>query len=216
MTSLKDYQKNYREANKERAKEYQKEYYKNNKKKLRSQNKRYYCNNKKEAAEYNKAYREKNKDSIKLKKADYYQKNKEKRYDKAREKMNSDPLYKLKEKSRNCIKSAIKRKGYTKNSKTYAILGKSYKEFMGYLINRFEIMYDVRWNDAFIEKLDMDHIVPISTANSEEEVIKLNRYDNLQLLYYKDNRYIKRDKISWKFEKDLSEFYLEFKEVLNE
>ena len=40
---------------------------------------------------------------------------------------------------------------------------------------------------------DVDHIKPLSTASSEEELIILNHYTNLQPLCSKINRDIKRD-----------------------
>jgi hypothetical protein len=41
---------------------------------------------------------------------------------------------------------------------------------------------------------DLDHIVPISSAKSEEDIIRLNHYTNIQPLCSYINRYIKRDK----------------------
>ena len=40
---------------------------------------------------------------------------------------------------------------------------------------------------------DLDHIIPLSSAKSEEEVIQLNHYTNLQPLCSKVNRFIKKD-----------------------
>jgi hypothetical protein len=42
---------------------------------------------------------------------------------------------------------------------------------------------------------DIDHIIPISSAKTEEEIIKLNHYSNLQPLCSKINRDIKKDKL---------------------
>jgi 5-methylcytosine-specific restriction endonuclease McrA len=42
---------------------------------------------------------------------------------------------------------------------------------------------------------DIDHIIPISSAGSEENIIKLNHYTNLQPLCSKINRDIKKDKL---------------------
>ena len=42
---------------------------------------------------------------------------------------------------------------------------------------------------------DIDHIIPISSARSEENIIKLNHYTNLQPLCSKINRDIKKDKL---------------------
>lgn len=36
-------------------------------------------------------------------------------------------------------------------------------------------------------KWHLDHIIPISYANSEEEIIKLNHFTNLQPLWATDN-----------------------------
>ena len=42
---------------------------------------------------------------------------------------------------------------------------------------------------------DIDHIIPNSSALTEDEFIKLNHYTNLQPLCSKVNRHIKRDKL---------------------
>ena len=45
---------------------------------------------------------------------------------------------------------------------------------------------------------DMDHILPISSGKTEEDMIILNHYTNLQPLCSKVNRDIKKDKIDYK------------------
>lgn len=44
---------------------------------------------------------------------------------------------------------------------------------------------------------DIDHIIPISSAKTEDEVINLNHYTNLQPLCGKINRDIKKDKLDY-------------------
>ena len=44
---------------------------------------------------------------------------------------------------------------------------------------------------------DLDHITPISSAKTEEDVIRLNNYTNFQPLCSKVNRDIKKDKLTW-------------------
>ena len=41
---------------------------------------------------------------------------------------------------------------------------------------------------------DLDHIIPVSSAKSEDEIIKLNHYTNFQPLDSYINRKIKRNK----------------------
>ena len=42
---------------------------------------------------------------------------------------------------------------------------------------------------------DIDHIIPLSSAKTEDDIIRLNHYTNLQPLCSYTNRHIKRDKI---------------------
>ena len=43
---------------------------------------------------------------------------------------------------------------------------------------------------------DIDHKIPVSSATTEEELVKLNHYTNLQPLCSKINRDIKKNKIT--------------------
>jgi hypothetical protein len=42
---------------------------------------------------------------------------------------------------------------------------------------------------------DIDHVIPVSSGMTEEEVVKLNHFTNLQPLCSKINRDIKRNNI---------------------
>ena len=50
------------------------------------------------------------------------------------------------------------------------------------------------YNGEFNYGWDIDHIIPLSTTITVEDVIRLNHYTNLQPLCSKINRYVKRDK----------------------
>ena len=54
-----------------------------------------------------------------------------------------------------------------------------------------------RFNSEFNYGWDIDHITPLSSALTEDDVIKLNHYTNLQPLCSYINRYIKRDRLDF-------------------
>jgi len=151
-------------------------YNKENKDKIKKYTKKYLNINKQSIIKKGKKYR---KDNIFIKKQ-YYLENKKKintyscNY-KSKRRL-TDPLFKLTMNTRSSIGSAIRRKGYTKKTNTYKILGCEYNVFAEWLdLNNYN------------EDSHLDHVVPISLANTEKEVLLLNHYSNFQLLTSKEN-----------------------------
>lgn len=153
-----------------------------------------------------KTYASKNKISLNNKKKNWAIANKEKvkkaKSDYERKKLNSDVLYRLKHNIGCGIRQSFKRNGFTKNSKTFNILGCSYEEFKRHIESKFETC--MNWENYGKPKSktlvpnktwDIDHIVPISTAKTEEDVIRLNHYTNLQPLCSYVNQLIKKDNV---------------------
>ncbi len=162
--------------------------------------------------EKRKLYLEKNKEKIKKQKQDNYKKNRERyieyqknwsidnkdKITKNRQKrLSTDPLFKLKTNIKTLIGHTFRFNRIRKLSKTEIILGCSYEEFKQHLESKFEpwMNWDNRglYNGELNYGWDIDHIIPISLASTEEEIIKLNHYTNLQPLCSKINRDIKRD-----------------------
>lgn len=114
--------------------------------------------------------------------------------------MENDVIYKLHRMIGNLIRYSTKRLDLVKSNKTQEILGCSFEEFKTYLESKFE--HWMSWENygkiefgKFNVGWDIDHIIPISTAKNEEEVIKLNHFSNLRPLCSYTNRYIKKDSI---------------------
>jgi hypothetical protein len=189
----------YNENNKEKRNEKAKIYFENNKEKINLKNKEYYQNNKKKHKELTKQWRINNKEKISLKNKEWIKNNKENIYQYRKERTQSDPLFKLRNNLRTLIGNSIKNKGYKKLTKTELILGCSFQEFKSHLESKFEswMSWDNhgKYNGELNYGWDIDHIVPVSSATTEEEVIKLNHYTNLQPLCSKINRDIKKDKL---------------------
>lgn len=117
-----------------------------------------------------------------------------------RRKLKTDYLFKLKRSIRSLICMCIKNNGFKKQSKTAEILGCSYDEFKLYIESKFEdwMTWDNKgmYNGELNYGWDLDHIIPISSAKTEEEIIKLNHYTNFQPLCSYTNRHIKKDNIT--------------------
>jgi len=149
--------------------------------------------------ENNKIYKAQNKIILNQLQKEYVKKNKDKIYLTRKIRYNKDSLFRLTENIRSNIGNSFLKNGYTKKSKTYEILGCSYKEFKLYLESKFESWMTWenkgRYNGEFNFGWDIDHIVPLSNAETEEDIIRLNHYTNLQPLCSKVNRDIKRDKL---------------------
>jgi hypothetical protein len=173
--------KEYRLKNKDKIKQMSlknKDYYKNYREK-----------NKLLKTEYDKNYREKNKEKLKIKNKEYRKNNIEKlkiknnEYVKNRYKI--DELFKFRSNVKNNIRFCFKRgkNQFSKGAKTEVILGCTIEFFKEYI----ESLFDKQMNFKNYGKWHLDHIIPISNATTEDEIIKLCHYTNYQPLWAKDN-----------------------------
>lgn len=190
----KKYLKEYYYKNRESALELKREYYVKNKKRI----KEYQIKNKARIRAYSKKYNSKNKVRIR----EYHFKNREriKRYRKQylikkreltrksrreyeRERRKADELYKLIHDVRARIRNSLRSTGYRKTGRTAEILGCSYDFFKEYIQSKFT--KGMSWDNS--GKWHYDHIIPVSSAKTKEEVIRLNHYTNFQPLWAIDN-----------------------------
>jgi hypothetical protein len=151
--------------------------------------KKYKENNKDKITLYLEEYRQKNKEKLKVARTEYRKKNKEKikkygRYysDKKRKESN---IVKISENIRRRILHILKSKKIHKKNKTLDILGCDFEYLKTYLENKFFI--GMNWDNYGLNGWHIDHIIPLSSAQSEDEVYKLCHYTNLQPLWAKDN-----------------------------
>jgi hypothetical protein len=173
----KEKRKKYRQNNKEILLYQQKEYYQNNKKNISEKQKQYYLDNKGKIKERNLNYVKNNKDKLNESRRNWH-----------KNKLETDKLYLVKCKIRSSINSAFERifnGTYKKSKKSNDILGCSYDDFKIYIENKFD--ENMNW-DNHGEYWEMDHIIPISWAKTEEEIYKLNHYTNFQPLIKQINK----------------------------
>lgn len=205
---LKQYYEEYRKTKKDIIKDRKKEHYQKNKTQILNEAKTNYKNNIKlfkdrydKNKAYYKEYRKKNKAYHK----EYCKKNKVKINKQSNEynkhKRKTDPLFRLATNTRIKLNILFKENGIIKKNKTCVIIGCSFKELKQYLESKFESWMNWEnkglYNGSVNYGWDIDHIIPLSSAKSEEELLKLCHYSNLQPLCGYINRHVKRNKINY-------------------
>lgn len=89
--------------------------------------------------------------------------------------LDNNPLYKLRQQMSTLIHSSMRKKGWSKTTKTQALVGCSFSELMGHLKSTLPDYENY-------EVIHIDHILPCSSAENEDELNALQHYSNLQWL----------------------------------
>jgi hypothetical protein len=179
-----DWAKNNRDKVNEIAKEYRKknpEYFKNKAKRI---HRKRWDNDPEHRERVNKQSKERfqnlyyNDEEFRQNTIKKAQENHKKRY-------KTDELYKFITDIRKVVGGVFRRMGYTKRSQSMDLLGAEWIVVKEHLENLFQD--GMTWDNYGVNGWHVDHIIPISSANNEDEVIKLCHYKNLQPLWAKDN-----------------------------
>jgi len=113
-----------------------------------------------------------------------------------RNKIKTDPIYRLRNNIKRKINSSLTRKNLIKNTNTQNILGCSYLEFKMYIESLWKPW--MNWCNYGIYNgepnygWDIDHIIEVSNGQTIDEIYKLNHYTNLQPLCSYENRVVKQ------------------------
>jgi len=160
--------KNHYQETKQTILDYQKKYREENLDKIKERGKKYYNINKKEILDKNKIYRKNTKNIRNI-----YESKKKK----------NDPIYSLLCGMRSRLCNYLKMCGVTKRNKTFDIVGCSPQFLKEHLETQFTD--GMTWDNR--SEWHIDHIIPLSSAKTEDELYKLCHYENLQPLWAEDN-----------------------------
>jgi len=94
-----------------------------------------------------------------------------------------EPEFKLLSEMRSRLWLYLKKESFTKKNKTFNIVGCSPLQLKEHLEKQF--VDGMTWENR--SEWHIDHIVPLSSAKTEEELYKLFHYTNLQPLWAIDN-----------------------------
>jgi hypothetical protein len=151
----------------------------------KSHTKQYIQENKEYKLEYDRQYHQNHREILLQKKREYYQQNKEKYFV-----WQQTGLGKFKSNIRGLVYHSLKRSKegrYKKGKKTEEVLGCSLDEFIIYLQSIFTEGMTLENHGQGPGYWNIDHIIPLSSAKTEEEIYKLGHYTNLQPLWFEDN-----------------------------
>lgn len=165
--------KEYAAKNKERIVAYRKEYYQKNKSAINAKNLQYAKANPEVRKKAGDNWRKKNK-----------QKHNQWRAKNARERRRNDPLFAIKQRARKRIQHAFYNRNMKKPNPTVKMIGCSFDDLMKHLEAKFSPGMSFENRGLW----EIDHIIPLSSASTEEEVQKLCHYTNLQPLWKEENR----------------------------
>jgi hypothetical protein len=165
-----------------------------NREKNRERQKKYYQNNTDKERIRCKTYREiltkdksivtpKTKEEIKLKKQEWIKNNRELNNQKKRNKYKNNINHRISINVRNRMNNFLKSKNIQKRNKTFEVIGCSPDFLKEHIENQF--IDGMSWNNR--NEWHIDHIIPLSSAKTEEELYSLCHYTNLQPLWVEDN-----------------------------
>lgn len=160
----------WREKNPKQFSEYRKLYYENNKDKILAGQKATYQKYKEKYSERDKKYKKKNHIIL---------------MQKRKERIEASPLLQFKERIRCLVKNSFYRLKHNKNRRTSQILGADWETIKNHFVSQFKD--GMTWEAFIAGDIHVDHIQPLASAKTEEELIALCHYTNLQPLWCLDN-----------------------------
>lgn len=162
-----------------------KEYYLLKREEILIKRKEYAENNKEKISEKQKEYREKDIEKSRARNREYQRKHAQLLSKKKIQRILSDPLLTFKERIRCLIKNSFYRLKQNKTCRTNSILGADWDTVREHVVNQFND--GMTWEAFIVGDIHIDHIQPLASAKTEEELMSLCHYKNLQPLWALDN-----------------------------
>ncbi|MGM0927527.1 MAG: hypothetical protein ACQEXC_14065 [Pseudomonadota bacterium] len=176
-------QQEYRQQNAEKIKARNAVYRDRNRERLNENQKRYYRQNREARLEYHSEWYERNGDRARSYSRWYSKKYADKVSRYARQRRASDPLFALAADIRKINHKAFSRRGYSKTSKARELLGCDFETLAQHLEAQFQP--GMTWENR--GEWHIDHIIPLASAETEEQLLALCHYTNLQPLWAFEN-----------------------------
>ena len=199
LAHRREYRKRWYQENKVRLAARAKEYYAENKSAYRARNRRWCLENADRAKKLSTRNYQKHKEEYLQRKKNRYAEDpefrariKKQNEEYKTQRMKVDPLFKLGRRLRCRISEAIKLNKWKKTSHTEKILGARGAIVKAHLESQFRP--GMTWLNY--GAWHIDHVVPLTTAKTKRELLKLCHYKNIQPLWAEENLRKSRGKFS--------------------
>ena len=177
----------YREANREKVRATHKAWRDKNQERINEQQREKYKENPQVFSDRAKRYRETHKEQVKESNKRYRQENKQKRTDYERIRRQTDPIYRFRTSFRCLISGYLRKKGYNGGKNVWEVVGCDFDTFLEYIQKQFEEGMTIENYGHSKGCWNVDHIVPIYNAKTDEDLERLNHYSNLRPMWASDN-----------------------------
>jgi len=117
------------------------------------------------------------------KKRQYRQDNKERANARERQRRKEDHVFAMQKRVRSRIQTMFRLNGFSERSETIQMLGCSWEYFCKHIEKQF--LSGMSWENR--DQWHIDHIIPLASANTQEEVEKLCRYENMRPIWSTEN-----------------------------
>lgn len=158
-----------------------------NPEKSRNSSRKAYQKHKEKRSKKAKEYRAKNKEYIYQKNKEWVKENKDRVRKYMREynsnRRTNDPMFIINRRCGGRIRDAFRYKGYAKKSRSSQLIGCEWEHLQMHIENQF--VDGMSWENRHLWHID--HIIPMASAKTVEELEALCHYTNLQPLWAKDN-----------------------------
>jgi hypothetical protein len=119
------------------------------------------------------------------KEKEYRKKNRIKINERIKKRYTENEIFRLRTNMKNRLKLFLNSKQITKKNTTFEIVGCNPKELKEHIEKQFKI--GMSWENYGYYGWHIDHIIPLSSAKTEEDVYRLSHYTNLQPLWGEEN-----------------------------
>jgi flagellar biosynthesis GTPase FlhF len=182
---LNGYKKKWKQSNSKQISNFQKNYKEKNKEKLSKYQKKWKESNSEKVKESQKKWKENNSEKLKKYQKEWYLQNKNILNEKIKLKKLTNPIFLISCSVRKRMSDYIRKNNILKKNKTFEIVGCTPQQLKEYIQSQFRD--NMSWENYGYYGWHIDHIIPLSSANTEEELYKLCHFTNLQPLWAEDN-----------------------------